>query len=337
MKRRVGDFVRRCPMCQQVRAEHQKPAGLLQPLEVAEWKWEHVTMDFVTHMAWTPQRHGAVWLIVDRLTKSAHFLTVRMTFTLERFCQLYIREIVLLHGVPVTIMSDRDPRFTAHFWKSFQKAMGTRLTMSTTFHPQTDDQSKGTIQVLEDMLRAFVLDNHGSWEEHLPLVEFPYHNSYQASIQMTPYEALYGRPCKSPLCWTVEGESSTTGLDLIRDTSEKVSLIGQCLLTAQSQQKSYDDVRCRPLEFKIGDHIFLKVMPKRGVVRFGKRGKLSSRFIGPFKILERIDTIAYRLALPPIMSCHASNPGPTRLADPDRVQGTRLRTGTLCPIFFYFF
>ena len=270
MKRHVGDFIRRCLTCQQVKAEHQKPAGLLQPLEVAEWKWEHVTMDFVTHLPWTQQKHDAVWVIVDRLTKSAHFLAVRMTFALERFCRLYIREIVRLHGVPVSIVSDRDPRFTAHFWKSFQKAMGTRLTMSTAFHPQTDGQSERTIQVLEDMLRACVLDHKGSWEEHLPLVEFAYNNSYQASIQMAPYEALYGRPCRSPLCWTEVGESSITGPDLIRDTSEKVSLIRQRLLTAQSRQKSYADVRRRPLEFGVGDHVFLKVMPKRGVVRFGK-------------------------------------------------------------------
>ena len=152
MKRHVGDFVRRCLTCQQVKAEHQKPAGLLQPLEVAEWKWEHVTMDFVTHLPRTPQRHAVVWVIVVRLTKSAHFLAVRMTFTLERFCQLYIQEIVRLHGVPVSIVSDRDPRFTAHFWKNFQKAMDTRLTMSKAFHPQTDGQSERTIQVLEDML-----------------------------------------------------------------------------------------------------------------------------------------------------------------------------------------
>ena len=113
-------------------------------------------------------------MIVDQLTKSAHFLAVRMTFALERFYWLYIREIVRLHGVPVSIVSDRDPRFTAHFWKSFQKAMGTRLTISTAFHPQTDGQSERTIQVLEDMLRACVLDHKGSWEEHFPLVEFAY-------------------------------------------------------------------------------------------------------------------------------------------------------------------
>ena len=129
-------------------------------------------------------------------------------------------------------MSDRDPRFTAHFRKSFQKAMSTRLTMSTAFHPQTNGQSERTIQVLEDMLRACVLDYKGSWEEHFPLVEFSYNNSYQASIQMAPYEALYGRPCRSPICSTEVGESPITGPDLIRDTSENVSLIRQRLLTA---------------------------------------------------------------------------------------------------------
>ena len=184
-----------------------------------------------------------------------------MTFALERFCRLYIRERDRLHGVLVSIVSDRDPRFTAHFWKSFQKAMGTRLTMSTTFHPQTYGQSERTIQVLEDMLRACVLDHKGSWGEHFPLVEFTYNNSYQASIQMAPYEVMYG---------TEVGESSITGPDLIRDTSEKVSFIRQRLLTAQSRQKSYADERRRPLEFEVGDHVFLKVMPKRGVVRFGK-------------------------------------------------------------------
>ena len=194
-------------------------------------------MDFVTHFPRTPQRHDAVWVLVDRIMKSVHFLALRMTFALEKFYRLYIREIVQLHRVPVpvSIVSDRDLRFTTCFWKSFQKAIGTRLTMSTAFRPQTDGQSERTIQVLEDMLRACVLNHQGSWEEHLPLVEFTYNNSYQVSIQMAPYEALYGRPCRSSLCWTEVGESSITGLYMIRDTSEKVGLMRQCLLTAQSR------------------------------------------------------------------------------------------------------
>ena len=248
-----------------------------------------------------------------------------MTFTLEEFYRLYIREIVRLHGVLVSIVSNKDPRFTAHFWKSFQRTMDTQLMMSTAFHPQTNGQSERTIQVLEDMLRACVLDLKGTWEEHLPLVEFAYNNSYQASIQMTPYEALYGRPCRSLVYWTEVGESSTTGPNLIRDTSTKVDLICRRLLTAQRLQKSYMDRRRQPLEFEAGDHVFLRVMPKRAVVRFGKRGKLSLRFIGPFKILERVGTVAYRLALPPSFSgvhevFHVSmlqkyTPDPTHVVD----------------------
>ena len=155
------------------------------------------------------------------------------------------------------------------------------------------------------MLRACVRDLKGSWEEHLPLVEFAYNNSYQASIQMAPYEAIYGRPCRSPICWTEVGESSITGPNLIRDSSKKVGMIQKRLLTAQSRQKSYVDIRRRPLEFEVGDHVFLKVMPKRGVIRFGKRGNLSPRYIGPFEVLERVGAVAYRLALPPsLLSVH---------------------------------
>ena len=189
-------------------------------------------MDLVTHFPSTSQKHDAVWVIVDRLTKSAHFLAIRMTSTLEEFRRLYIREIVRLHGMPISIVSDRDPRFTTHFWKSFQKAMGTQLMISTSFHPQTDSQSERTIQVLEDMLRACVLDLKSSWEEHLPLVEFAYNNSYQVSIQMAAYEALYERPCRSPICWVEVGERFITGSNLIRDTFEKVGLIRKRLLMA---------------------------------------------------------------------------------------------------------
>ena len=204
--------------------------------------------------------------------------------------------------VPVSIVSNRDPRFMAHFLKSFQRAMGTQLMMNTAFHPQTDSQSERTIQVLEDMLRACILELKGGWEEHFPLVEFAYNNSYQASINMAPYEALYERPYRSPIYWMEVGKRSTTGPNLIKDTSEKVDLIWKRLLMAQSRQKSCTDRRRRPLEFEAGDHVFLKVMPKRGVIKFGKRGKLSSRYIGPFEILERVGTVAYWLALSPSLS-----------------------------------
>ena len=159
-----------------------------------------------------------------------------------------------------------------------------------------------TIQILEDMLHACILDLKGSWEEHLPLVEFAYHNSYQTSIQMAPYEALYGRSCRSPICWTKMGERSITGPNLIKDTFEKVDLIPKRLLKAQSQQKSYSNRRRRPLVFEVGDHVFLKVMPKRGVVRFCKQGKLAPRYVGPFEVLERVGIVSYRLAPSPSLA-----------------------------------
>ena len=153
------------------------------------------------------------------------------------------------------------------------------------------------------MLRACVLDLKGSWEEQLPLVEFAYNNSYRVSIRMAPYETLYGRPCRSPICWTKVGESSITGSNLIRDTFEKVDLIRKHLLTrSKPAEELHVDRRCRPLEFEVGVHIFLKVMPKKGVVRFGKLRKLAPRYIGPFKVLERVGTVAYQLVLPPSLS-----------------------------------
>jgi len=196
-------------------------------------------------------------------------------------------------------VSNRGPQFTSRFWVKFQEAMGTKVQLSTTFHPQTDGQSKRTIQILEDMLRACVMDFGVGWSKFLPLVEFAYNNSYQASIEMTPYEALYGRKCRSPVCWFEVGEKRLMGPELIQITSEKIEVIRNKLQTAQSRQKSYADKRRRDLEFSVGDCVFLKVSLTKGVFKFGKKGKLSPRFIGPYEILERVGAVAYRLALPP--------------------------------------
>ncbi|GKV24657.1 hypothetical protein SLEP1_g34241 [Rubroshorea leprosula] len=245
----------------------------------------------------TLKGNDSIWVIVDRLTKSAHFLPYRTGTSIEKLANMYMEEVVKLHGVPVSIVSDRDTRFLSHFWTSLQQALGTQLNFSTAFHPQTDGQSERTIQILEDMLRAFVLDWKGSWNQHLSMAEFAYNNSYQSSIRMAPFEALYGRRCRSPVCWTEVGERSILGLELVQQSSEIVQLIKERLPAAQSRQKSYADKRRRDLEFEVGDHVFLKVSPTRGVLRFGIQGKLSPRYIGPYPILERIGEVAYRLEL----------------------------------------
>ena len=202
MKRDISEFVTKCLICQRVKAEHQVPSGLLQSIRIPEWKWDRITMDFVVGLPLTGRRHDSVWVVVDRLTKLAHFLPVRTDYSLDKLAELYIKEIVRLHGIPISIISDRDQRFTSRFWGKLQDALGTRLNFSTTFQPQTDGQLERVIQIMEDMLRSCVIDYEGSWNRHIPLVEFVYNNSLQSSIGMTPYKALYGRKCRTPLCWT---------------------------------------------------------------------------------------------------------------------------------------
>ena len=302
MKRDVREYVSECVTCLRVKAEHQKPAGELQPLPVPEWKWEHITMDFLMGLPRTELRHDAIWVVVDRLTKSAHFIPFRATYSRKVLSELYLEHIVRLHGVPLSITSDRDTRFNARYWRSFQEAMGTELNFSTAFHPQTDGQSERVIQILEDMLRACILDFGGNWKKYLHLAEFAYNNSYQASIGMAPFEALYGRPCRSPVCWLEPEDRLTTGPDVIQENNEKIAVIRERLLTAQSRQKSYADRRRRPLEFQEGDFVLLKVSPRKGVTRFGVKGKLAPRYVGPFPIVQRVGVVAYRLALPPELS-----------------------------------
>nr|GEZ47544.1 putative reverse transcriptase domain-containing protein [Tanacetum cinerariifolium] len=187
-------------------------------------------------------------------------------------------------------------------WKSFQKALGTDICMSTAYHLETDGQSERTIQTLEDMLRACMIDFGKGWVKHLPLAECLYNNSYHASIKAAPYEALYGQKCRSSMCWAEVGESQLTGPKLIQETMEKIILIKQRMQAAQDRQKNYADRKRKPMEFEIGDRVMLKVSPWKGVVRFGKRGKLNPRYDIPFKVLAKVGKVAYKLELPQELS-----------------------------------
>ncbi|KAK8617479.1 hypothetical protein V6N13_080395 [Hibiscus sabdariffa] len=299
LKKDVAEFVSKCMVCQRVKAEHQFPSGLLHPLRIPEWKWERITMDFVTGLPVTPSKKDSVWVIVDRFTKCAHFLPVHTTYTYDKLAELYIREIVSLHGVPKSIVSDRDPKFTSRFWESLHTALGSRLNFSTSYHPQSDGQSERVIQVLEDMLRCCIIDFQGTWEKQLPLVELAYSNSYQASIQMASYEALYGRRCRTPVCWAEAGQKLLPIPDILKGTTKKVKLISERLKAASDRQKSYADLKRREVEYAVGDKVFLKVSPWKKVMRFGRKGKLSPRYIGPYEIVGRVGPVAYRLLLLP--------------------------------------
>ncbi|GJX87563.1 putative reverse transcriptase domain-containing protein [Tanacetum coccineum] len=233
----IAEYVSKCLTCSRVKAECQKPSGLLIQPEIPTWKWERITTD-----------------------------------SMETLTRLYIKEIVSRHRVPIYIISDRDSHFTSRFWvgASIQNDLGTQLDMSTAYHPETDGQSERTIQTLEDMLRAFVIDFGKGWEKHLPLAKV--------------------------------GDVQLTGPEIIQETTKKIVQIRQCLQAARDRQRSYANVRRKPLKFQVEDRVMLKVSPQKGVIRFGKRGKLNPQYIGSFKILKRVGLVAYTLELPKELS-----------------------------------
>ncbi|GKB55440.1 putative reverse transcriptase domain-containing protein [Tanacetum coccineum] len=238
----IANYVGKCLTCSRVKAECQKPSGLLVQPKIPMWKWERITMDFVTKLPKTSNEHDTIWVIVDRLTKSVHFIPTREIDSMETLSRLYIKEIVSRHD--------------------FGKV----------------------------------------WERHLPLVEFSYNNSYHASIKAAPFEALYGRKYRSPVCWAEVGDVQLTRPEIIHETTEKIVQFRQRLQDARDRQRSYANVKRKPLEFQLRDRVMWKVSPCKGVIRFGKRGKLNPRYIRSFKILERIGPVAYKLKLPEELS-----------------------------------
>ncbi|GJW66641.1 reverse transcriptase domain-containing protein [Tanacetum coccineum] len=283
MKANIATYVSKCLTCAKVKAEHQRPSGLLVQPKIPKWKWDNITMDFVTKLPKSLQDYDTIWVIVDRLTKSAIFTPMREIDPVDKLARMYLKEIVTRHGICVSIIGDRDPRFASNFWKSLQNALGTNLDMSTAYHPQTDGQSERTIQTLEDMLRACAID--------------------------------FGKG------WTEVGEAQILSPELIQETTEKIVQIKQRMQAARDRQKSYANLKRKPMEFQVGDKVMLKVSPWKGVVRFGKRGKLNPRYVRPFKVLEKVGEVAYKLELPEELSrvhntfhvsnlkkCHADEP-----------------------------
>ncbi|GJS25846.1 putative reverse transcriptase domain-containing protein [Tanacetum coccineum] len=262
MKAEIATYVSKCLTCAKFKVEFQKPFGLLVQPVIPVWKWENITIDFVTKLPKTSTGQDTIWVIVDRLTKSTHFLPMKEIDSMEKLTRQYLKEVVSRHGVPVLIIFDRDSKFTSHFWKSLNEAL----------------------------------------DRHLPLVEFSYNSNYHTSIKAAPFEALYGRKCRSPICWAEVGDAQLTGPEIVHETTKNIIQIKKRIQATRDRQKSYADRGRKPLEFEVGDKVMLKVSPWKGVIRFGKQGKLNPRYIGPFRIIAIVGTLAYRLELPEQLS-----------------------------------
>ncbi|WVZ97821.1 hypothetical protein U9M48_043331 [Paspalum notatum var. saurae] len=319
MKREIAKYVSKCD-----------------PLAVPAWKWEDVHMDFIVGLPHTQKGYDSIWVIIDRFTKSAHFIPVKNRYHAQNYAETYVSRIVSLHGVPKTITSDRGSLFISRFWEQLQAVLGTKLIRSSAYHPQTSGQVERVNQILEDMLRACALTYSTKWDECLPLAEFAYNNSYQKSLEMAPFEALYGRRCRTPLNWSEPDERVIFGPNLVTQAEEQVRFIHSNLKRAQSRQKSNSDKRRRPLVFEEGDHVYLRVSPMKGVNRFGVKGKLAPRYVGPFKITERCGSVAYRLELPPhLAAVHDIEPDLTYEERPIKIFDQKQRSIRRRAINFY--
>jgi hypothetical protein len=257
MKREIAKYMSKCDTCRRVNANHLRPTRNLQPLSIPEWKWENICMDLIVGLPRTSRGYNSIWVIVDRLMKSTHLIPISTTYRVRQYAELYMSHIIRYHGIPKTIIFDRGSIFVARFWEQLHEYLDTHLIRSSAYHPQTDGYTERVNQIIEDTLRTCVLTDGPKWDKNLPLPKLSYNNSYQESIKMSPFEALYGWPCRTPMSWSESGERIIFGPDLVTEAEEKVKQIQANILAIQSRQKNYADKRRHPLEFKVGDHVYL--------------------------------------------------------------------------------
>ncbi|GJP86111.1 hypothetical protein CLOP_g16170 [Closterium sp. NIES-67] len=296
----VQKFVTSCDTCQRMKSSKQKKAGLLQPLPVPEQPWQVVSLDFITGLPPTSSGHDAILVVIDKFSKMGHFIPTHTTARTEETAQLFVRHIISQHGIPTTLISDRDPKFTSKFWKELMSLLGTKLAMSSAYHPQTDGQTERLNQIVEQLLRAACKDDISKWDLHLPVLEFAYNNATHAATGQTPFFLCYGRhpltPLKPPTPATVQpAHDFITTMHQLWDRTHKR------LLDIQQQQKRQADRHRNDHTITVGDRVLLDT---RNLDISHLPSKLRPRFCGPFLVEAQVTPVTFRLRLPATWKIH---------------------------------
>jgi hypothetical protein len=312
MSEDVAAFVAHCDSCQRVKASSQLPAGLLHPLEIPARKWQSMSMDLITGLPKTRDGSDAIWVAVDRLSKLAHFASTTTESDAIEIAKLLRARVITLHGFPSEIVSDIDPRWVNNFCKELFRLTGCRSALSTAFHPQTDGQTERINRILEDYLRHYVTGRYQDWDHHLCEAEFAYNNTWQASINATPFQLTFGQDPRVPFQevlptkMTVKLQNQDyvpAAAEFVRKMRDSLEHARQCLKAAQDRMKEYADRRRRePPPFKVGDEVLLSTKHLR--MPHSKTRKLLPRFVGPFPIDRVVSPVAFKLRLPKHMRIH---------------------------------
>ena len=278
--------------------------GLLHPLPIMKWKWEVISMDFTTWLPMRMTQHDSIMVVVDNLSKAAHFTPVKSTYKASDIARIFMKEIFILHWLPKAIVSDRDSKFTSSFWKGLFQDLGTQLNFSIAYHPQANGQMERLNQMLEDMLRMYVMDKLSKWEDYLHLVEFAYNNGQQAALGTSLFESLYRRKCRMLANGDGPVNRVILGPKMLKEMEHQIVKTRQNLKNSLNRQNIYVDLKMSHQEFKVGDNVYLRVHPKKSSMKLGSCAKLAPRYCGPFKNIEKIGHVAYKIALPINMRYH---------------------------------